>query len=188
MIKINSNYPNYDGIRYYTYEYELSISPEKACDNILKDIDCTKVDKNNNQLHKTTDIMYEENCYKYLRHLFRIKNPIVYNIYLDKLIAQDKANKDFESIYIPPVKEKAIKKKSNKKTVANKYVRSITYDMFTNEERYLYENFKTGDCFLSEDPNLLESLNNKPKHKETVQTITLKLKRTNSNIQGNVKI
>lgn len=117
--------------------------------------------------------------------MFRITNFITYNQYLDKLIAQDKANKDFESNYTLPVKKEAQKKNTR---VSNKYIRTITYDMFTNEEQYLYENFKTGDSFISKNPNLLDELN-KPKTKDKVitQKITLKLKRTNTNIEGNVK-
>lgn len=185
MIDINTNYPNYEGFRYYIYEQELTLNPEKACDKILKDIDCTKLSKDGKQLRKTTDLMYEEDCYKYLRHLFRITNFIVYNQYLDKLIAQDIVNKEFESNYKSPVKETSTKKKSTK--ISNKYTKAITYDMFTNEEQYIYENLKTGDRIISKDPNLLDSLNNKIKKKEVVQTITLKLKRTNTNIEGNVK-
>lgn len=185
MVAIDTNYPIYEGYRYYAYEQELEYKPELVCDEILKDIDCTKLTKNGIQFHKTTDSMYEENCYKYIRHMFRITNFITYNQYLDKLIAQDKANKDFESNYTLPVKKEAPKKNTR---VSNKYIRTITYDMFTNEEQYLYENFKTGDSFISKNPNLLNELN-KPKTKDKVitQKITLKLKRTNTNIEGNVK-
>lgn len=185
MIAIDTNYPNYEGYKYYSYEQGLVYKPEVVCDEILKDIDCTRLTKSGIQLHKTTDLMYEENCYKYIRHLFRISNFITYNQYLDKLIAQDKANKDFESNYKSPVKEKATKKNNR---VSNKYIKTITHDLFTNEEQYLYENFKTGDSFISKNPNLLDELNKpKTKNKKIVQTITLKLKRTNTNIQGNVK-
>lgn len=185
MITIDTNYPNYEGYRYYAYEQELVYKPELVCDEILKDIDCTKLMKNGMQFHKTTDSMYDENCYKYIRHLFRIKNPVKYNQYLNKLLAQDIANKDFESNLISPVKKESPKKAAR---VSNKYTKTITYDMFTNEEQYLYENLKTGDSFISKNPNLLDELNKpKPKKKEVVQTITLKLKRTNTNIEGNVK-
>lgn len=185
MIAIDTNYPIYEGHRYYAYEQELTYNPELVCDEILKDIDCTKLMKNGIQFHKTTDSMYDENCYKYIRHLFRIKDFIKYNQYLDKLIAQDIANKDFESNLKPPVKKESPKKVAR---VSNKYTKTITYDMFTNEEQYLYENPKTGDSFISKNPNLLDELNSpKPKKKEVVQTITLKLKRTNTNIEGNVK-
>lgn len=185
MICIDTNYPNYEGYRYYAYEQELINEPEANCEAILKDIDCTKLMKNGMQFHKTTDSMYDENCYRYIRHLFRIKDFIKYNQYLDKLIAQDIANKDFESNLISPVKKEPAKKNTR---VSNKYIKTITYDMFTNEEQYLYENFKTGDSFISKNPNLLDELNKpKTKNKEIAQTITLKLKRTNTNIQGNVK-
>ncbi len=186
MIQINTNYPNYDDTKYYSYERELQKSPEKACDDILKDIDCTILLKSNIQLHKTTDLMYEENCYKYIRHLFRIKNQIVYNQYFDKFIDKLNANIEFEANFSIPVKETSTKKKTTK-TVANKYIRTITWDMFTNTEQYLYENPKTGDSFISKNPNLLDTLNAKKKKEKVVETITLKLKRTNLNIQGDVK-
>lgn len=187
MIAIDTNYPNYDGIKYYSYERDLDKSPEEVCDRLLKDIDCTKLLKPNMQLHKTTDLMYEENCYKYIRHLFRIKNQIVYNQYLDKFIAQIEENIAFEANFSIPVKGASTKKKTTK-TVANKYIRTVTWDMFTNTEQYLYENPKTGDSFISTNPNLLDTLNAKKKKEKVVETITLKLKRTNLNIQGDVKI
>lgn len=186
MIAINTNYPNYEGARYYSYEQELKQKPEDVCDRLLDYLDCTKLNKDGIQLNKTTNLMYEEHCYKYIRHLFRITDFVVYNQYLDKLIARDTENREFESTYISPVKGKATKKKSNK--AENKYIKTVTYDIFTNEEQYLYENLKTGDSIISKNPNLLDTLNNKPKkQKEVVQTITLKLKRTNLNIEGNVK-
>lgn len=186
MIRIDTNYPNYEGARYYSYEQELKQRPEDVCERLLNYLDCTKLNKNGIQLNKTSNLMYDEACYKYIRHLFRITNFIVYNQYLDKLIAQDIVNKEFESTYTPPVKGKPTKKKSNK--AVNKYIKTVTYDMFTNEEQYLYENPKTGDSIISKNPDLLDILNNKPKkQKEVVQTITLKLKRTNLNIEGNVK-
>lgn len=186
MIAINTNYPNYEGARYYSYEQELKQKPEDVCNRLLDYLDCSKLNKDGIQLNKTTNLMYEEHCYKYIRHLFRITDFVLYNQYLDKLINLDAANKEFESTYTPPVKGKATKKKSNK--AENKYIKTITYDIFTNEEQYIYENPKTGDSIISKNPNLLDTLNNKPKkQKEVVQTITLKLKRTNLNIEGNVK-
>lgn len=187
MITVDTNYPNYEGARYYSYEQELKQSPEKVCEKLLTYLDCTTLNKNGIQFNKTTNLMYDETCYRYVRHLFRITDFVTYNKYLDKLIAQDKQNREFESTYTPPVKGKAPKKKSNK--AANKYIKTVTYDMFTNEEQYLYENPKTGDSIISKNPDLLDTLNSKhKKQKEVVQTITLKLKRTNLNIEGNVKV
>ena len=65
---------------------------------------------------------------------------------------------------IPIVKKKPTNSKKQKDK-PNKWTKAITNDIFTGEERYIYENLKTGEIITSGNPNLLETLNAKKEKK-----------------------
>ena len=167
-ITIDRNYHNYDGISYYSYEHLLHTPVKKALDNILSDIDATKLYKGK-QIIPTNCWRYEDLVERYIRLLFTIPlyDYVLYNNYVDLLLQRHKDNLDFEALYKEPqpvTKSKA--KTSKKKKVPNMYVRSETHNVFTGEVMYDYTNFATGDSFVSDNPNLLDELNAPKKKKK----------------------
>ena len=72
----------------------------------------------------------------------------------------------------PIVKKKPTNSKKQK-SKPNKWIKAITNDIFTGEERYIYENLKTGELITSSNPNLLEELNasKQRKKKENKPTV-----------------
>lgn len=167
--KINTNYPNYDSLIYYTsYEYDINKDYIEVLDELLKDLDCTKLYKGK-QIISTNSIAYKDKIDRFIRISFRIpiKEYIIYNNYINKLLNVHNNNIEFEEelnkeiINIP-------NKTKRKKKVANQYVRMETHNLFTGELEYDYTNFATGHTIYSKNPNLLEELNapkkkNKPK-------------------------
>lgn len=172
-INIDTTYPNYDGIQYYKYENLFQTPVKKCLDDVLKELDCSKLCAGQIVI-PTNSFRYSELVETYIRFLFRIPiyNYILYNEYVDKLLNRHAENLEFESNFIPEVKEKTkTKGKTTRKSKpANVYVRTETHNLFTGELEYDYTNFATGDSFISPDPNLLEQLNaSKKKKKEKKQ-------------------
>lgn len=166
-IVIDTNYNNYDAAFYYSYEHLLHTPVKKVLDNLLSDLDATKLYKGN-QILPTNSWRYEETVERFIRTLFRIPiyNYVLYNEYVELLLNRHKENLEFEATYKKP--EPEVKKKTkgtSKKKVQNIYVRTETHNLFTGELEYDYTNFATGDSFISSDPNLLEQLN-APKRKK----------------------
>ena len=50
--------------------------------------------------------------------------------------------------------------------IPNKFIKYTSRDLFTQEDTYIYENPKTGEKIFSDNPNLLDELNNKSKKKK----------------------
>lgn len=169
-ININTNYPNYDGIKYYKYENLFQTPVKETLDNLLAELDCSKLCAGQIVI-PTNSFRYDEVVETYIRMLFRIPiyNYVLYNEYVEKLLNRHNENLEFESNFKPEVKEKPkTKGKTAKKTkVPNVYVKTETYNIFTGELEYDYTNFATGDSFISSNPDLLEELNaSKRKKKE----------------------
>lgn len=166
-IKIDTNYNNYDAMKYYSYE-NLLLSPVKELlDKLLNELDATKLYKGN-QVTPTNCWKYEETVERYIRTLFRIPiyDFVLYNNYVKLLLDKHNQNLEFEANYSKPQPEVKVKNKtSNKKKVPNIYIRSEIHNLFTGELEYDYTNFATGDSFISSNPNLLEELN-APKRKK----------------------
>lgn len=174
-ISIDTNYSNYDAIKYYSYETTLQTPIEEMLQSYLSDLDATKLCKTSKglvQIVSTNSFRYKEIVERFIRTLFRIpySDYIIYNFFLDALMKRHQENIEFELNFnsIQTVKEKPIK--NNKKSkVPNKYVRSETHNLFTGELVYDYTNFATGDSFVSSNPDLLEELNAPKKKKEKKQ-------------------
>lgn len=167
-IKIDTNYNNYDAIKYYSYEVLLLSPIKELLDKLLNELDATKLYKGN-QVMTTNSWRYEETVERFIRTLFRIPiyDFITYNKYVELLLNKHNENLEFEANYVKPQPEvKTKSKSSNKNKVPNKYIRSETHNLFTGELEYDYTNFATGDSFISSDPNLLEQLNAPKKKKK----------------------
>ena len=164
-INIDTNYSNYDGIKYYTYENYLQTPVKELLQSYLDDLDVSKLCKTSKgfvQLFTTTSSRYDELVELYIRFLLKIpyKDFILYNYFVDELFKKHQENIAFEEYFnSTQVSEAKSTKKTKKDKVPNKYVRSETHNLFTGELEYDYTNFATGDSFISSDPNLLEELN-----------------------------
>ena len=168
-ININTNYENYDGIKYYNYENLLQTPVKETLDNILAELDCSKLCAGK-IIIPTNSFRYDELIETYIRIIFRIPiyNYILYNEYVEKLLNRHNENLEFENNFKPEVKKitKTKGKKVSKNKVPNVYVRTETHNLFTGELEYDYTNFATGDSFISSNPNLLEQLNSPKKRKK----------------------
>lgn len=129
---------------------------------LLKCIDCTIIyDCGPNCI--IDSYSYNEYISLYWYYIKYLKNQILYNQYLDKLIKRHIDNIIFTVCTDKP----KIKKKEpiKKKKVKNEFIRQETRDIFTGEISYQYVNLKTNEIINSKDENLLEELNSKNKKK-----------------------
>ena len=135
----------------------------------LKDLDCTIEFKCGRPM-MTTYTQYKVIIAEFLKILNKIPGYSIYNEYIDKLI-----NRHIENILYefnnPIVKKKPTKSKKQKDK-PNKWTKAITNDIFTGEERYIYENLKTGEIITSNNPDLLDTLNAPKKKKVKEQKTT----------------
>lgn len=141
----------------------------KELDYILSDLDCTRVFKSGRPMMIQYS-QYKINIAKFIKLLNKIPGYSIYNEYIDKLINLHVENIKFE-FYNPIVKKKPTKSKKQKDK-PNKWTKAVTNDIFTGDERYIYENLKTGEIITSSNPNLLDELN-APKKK--VKEVTPKV-------------
>ena len=124
------------------------------------ELNCTRV--YNGVIFRTIhSYNYKYYCYIYYRLLLSLKNQLLYNKYVDKLI--DNHNINIE-MYLNTKDDCTIKTKKKKTTTRkkkDKYIRETTTDIFTGETIYVYENTTTGEQITSKDGSLLDSLNGK---------------------------
>lgn len=137
----------------------------KILNSFLNDLDCTREIKGQ-RVCMTSYPMYYYRCQQYIWYMKHFTNQILYNKYLDKLIERHQNNIYFE--YVNPFIPFTNKKKTKEK-VPNKFFKTVTKNIFTNEIIYEYENPKTGERITSERDDLLEELN-KPKLKKVKQS------------------
>ena len=166
-IVIDTNYPNYSYNETEKYFYILNKfnTIEGSINYILSDLDCTRLTKDGKRICTTNSFMYENYVYLYIRFLLRIKDYALYNKYYELLLSIHNNNLKFEETFIEkPVIKNNKKTKTKKQKVDNKFIRKITYDLFTNEPYYIYFNPKTGEEINSDNPDLLDELNNKKKN------------------------
>lgn len=120
----------------------------------------------------TTYFNYNSVISDYFYYLYKLNNQLLYNKYINKFIDRHIENIVFE--YEHPYLDKSAKKVTKrKKTPANKFIRYVTFDIFTNKKIYVYENLYTKEQIKSDNPNLLEELN-VPKKKERKKSISTK--------------
>lgn len=184
-IIVNTDYPMYNDINYYSYIRDNIKTPIENCESFLIDLDIKRILINNKPMLTTNCFRYENLIYRYIRQLLKITDPVKYNYYFDKLINLHKENQkyeddlaDIELNKLAP-KNKQITKTSKKNKPKNIFIRAETYNLFTGEVMYAYDNFATGESFVSSDPNLLEELNapknKKNKKKDNIAQRNLKL-------------
>lgn len=160
------DYGFYKNIKEYHNDNDLC----NILDDMIFDLDCTR-EIPCGRILMTHYPMYQTKLNNYYFYLSRLQNQILYNKYLDKLINTHNYNLIFE--YFNPIKQVTtaastkIKKKTKK---PNKFIKQITTDLYTGEEIYIYENFKTGEIIESKNPNLLDELN-APKKKEKIKKV-----------------
>ena len=141
----------------------------KELDYILSDLDCSRVFKSGRPMMVEYS-QYKINIARFIKLLNKIPGYSIYNEYIDKLINLHVENIKFE-FYNPIVKKKPTKSKKQKDK-PNRWTKAVTNDIFTGDERYIYENLKTGEIITSSNPNLLDELN-APKKK--VKEVTPKV-------------
>ena len=159
---------------YATFINELSVlyigDIYKELDSILIDLDCTRVFKSG-RLMMIQYSQYKINIIKFIKLLNKIPGYSIYNEYIDKLINRHIENILFE--FNNPIVKKKPTNSKKQKSKPNKWIKAVTNDIFTGEERYIYENLKTRELITSNNPNLLEELNapKQRKKKETKPTV-----------------
>ncbi len=145
----------------------------KILNTKLKELDCTK-EHSYGRTIIINSFIYDTTMSNYYYYLIKLKNQFLYNDYIDKLINRHIKNIIFEYDY-PYIenKNKNQNKIKKKKRPINKFVKYVTFDMFTNKEVFVYENPFTKEIIESDNPNLLDELN-APKKKERKKSIKIK--------------
>lgn len=157
-------YPNVD---YGYYLQNMNITDDVVLcvtlDDCLSNLRCDKV-VNGVQVFSTKYPNYSINLSRYYFYLSKLRDYVLYNKYVDKLINQHIDNIKFETeFHSNNVINKLTKKKH--KTRKNKFSKLITKDLFTGEDVYVYHNNSTGEEITSDNGELLDKLN-KPIKKE----------------------
>lgn len=173
---VNNNYPNQDINEYDVWIRSIECwGLMKYMYYILDDLDCSVITYRNMRKIHTKDYLYSKLINRYNKCLTRIKDPIKYNFMAELLEKRHKDNLEFEENNpeiieeIPKTKKQA---KERKKTPKNIWVKDESKDLFENKPKYIYSNLKTGECIVSDNPNLLDELNAKPK-KEKKQKVKI---------------
>lgn len=173
QLQLQINYPNIDFLEWKYYNNGLK-DIYAELNYILKSIDLKRL-YNDKRLKKNNDYklngyFYNKSLEQYYWYLLHIDNVFIYNKYLDKLIKLHKQNIEYTNIIENEVNTKlnTTKKTVNKKAKPkNQYYKETKVDMFTGNERYTYYNPVTKDEFESDNPDLLDELNSKPKKSKT---------------------
>lgn len=175
-IKLDIEYPNIDYMYFKNIEeYHDDKDLTNILEDIITDLDCTR-EISCGRILMTTYPMYNIKLSNYYFYLIKLQDQILYNTYLDRLINRHIDNLIFE--YEHPMKQIIIKpsiKTKKKDKIPNKFVKQITNDLFTGEEIYIYENFKTGEIIESKNPDLLDELNAPKKKKKPIKIKTIRV-------------
>lgn len=147
----NIDYATFKTIRDFKTDKDICM----ILNSIYKDIDCTREIKGQ-RVCMTTYPIYTMKLQQYIWYLSHLQNQFLYNKYYNLITEVHQININFENDnpYIP-----LVSKKSRKQKVPNKFFKTTTYDMFTGNVIYEYENPKTGERITSEDGDLLDKLN-----------------------------
>lgn len=172
---INIDSPHYDYADFINNLTLLYLGDiYKELNSILADLDCTRIFKSGRPMMIQYS-QYKINIAKFLKLLYKIPGYSIYNEYIDKLINRHIENILFE--FNNPIVKKKPTNSKKQKAKPNKWIKAVTNDIFTGEERYIYENLKTGEIITSGNPDLLDELNKQKtkikkevKQKEQVDT------------------
>lgn len=144
-------FPSYDNDFDTCCELERMLNSELNCTRVYNGVIFRTIHSYN----------YKYYCYIYYRLLLSLRNQLLYNKYVDKLIDNHNINIEMylntKEDYAPKTK----KKKTTTRKKKDKYIRETTTDIFTGETIYVYENTTTGEQITSKDGSLLDSLNGK---------------------------
>lgn len=182
VIKINDNYElilNYPTIDYLSWGNIKNCKSDndiiKVLNSYLKDLDCNKK-LNGKFITKTNSFIYKDYLSFYYYYLVKLKNQILYNNYLNKLIDLHLNNINIEQTLtsIDYYNNKKVKK-TKSKMPPNKFFKAETKDLFTGESQYIYTNFNTKEEIISSNPNLLDKLNNKNKNNKKEKGVSMSL-------------
>lgn len=164
---------DYDEMLWFVFLNNIN-DINKALNSTLNDLNCT-IEYKGKQMRSTKDLIYKVNIAKYIKFLYRITNPFIYNQWFQKLIDTHTNNIIYESQI---KQEEPMLKRGDKKSsiVPNKFIKAESTDIFTGETIYIYDNPKTGESIRSDDPNLLSVLNSKEYKKKAKKEREKKVK------------
>lgn len=162
-------YPNVDYNYWRNNSYYSDDDLQYILDFILSNLDCSR-EYSYGRPMSMDNFNYEYYLSNYYYHIVKFNNKSYYDIYINKLIKLHINNIIFENEY---ANRRIIenKPKKSKKHPSNKFVRYITYDLFTNEKVYIYENLATKETIESSNPDLLDELNSKKKTKRGTKIV-----------------
>lgn len=164
-IIIKIEYPNIEYNDWKrTKEFNTDNDICSILDKILTNLNCKRVYEGKRVI-MTTYPVYQMFINEYYYYLIKIANQFIYNQYFDKLINCHIDNILFEvmnDFVQAPVKPYP---KIKNKLPENKFIKYTTKDIFTRKETYIYENLRTLEKISSNNPNLLEELNDSKKKK-----------------------
>lgn len=158
---------NYDSWKTDLYTLYVENIYDKL-NEYLKDLDCTRIYKSGRPMMIAYN-SYKITMAKFFKLLYKIPGYSIYNEYVDKLINRHIENILFE--FNNPLVKKKPTNSNKQKALPNKWIKATTNDIFTGEERYIYENLKTGETITSGNPNLLEELNKKKEKKKKLDKV-----------------
>lgn len=144
-------FPSYDNDFDTCCELERMLNSELNCTRVYNGVVFRTIHSYN----------YKYYCYIYYRLLLSLKNQLLYNKYVDKLIDNHNINIEMYLNTKEDCTPKTKKKKTTTRKKKDKYIRETTTDIFTGETIYVYENTTTGEQITSKDGSLLYSLNGK---------------------------
>lgn len=144
-------FPNYDNDFDTCCELERMLNSELNCTRVYNGVIFRTIHSYN----------YKYYCYIYYRLLLSLRNQLLYNKYVDKLIDNHNINIEMYLNTKEDCTSKTKKKKTTTRKKKDKYIRETTTDIFTGEAIYVYENINTGEQITSKDDSLLDSLNGK---------------------------
>lgn len=144
-------FPSYDNDFDTCCELERMLNSELNCTRVYNGVIFRTIHSYN----------YKYYCYIYYRLLLSLRNQLLYNKYVDKLIDNHNINVEMYLNTKEDCAPKTKKKKTTTRKKKDKYIRETTTDIFTGETIYVYENTTTGEQITSKDGSLLDSLNGK---------------------------
>lgn len=144
-------FPTYDNDFDTCCELERMLNSELNCTRVYNGVIFRTIHSYN----------YKYYCYIYYRLLLSLRNQLLYNKYVDKLIDNHNINIEMYLNTKEDCTPKTKKKKNTTRKKKDKYIRETTTDIFTGETIYVYENTTTGEQITSKDGSLLDSLNSK---------------------------
>lgn len=160
-------YPYWKSLLPYYNDSDLCIILE----NLFISLDCS-ITYEYMRIIMTSHMNYELYIGRYYYYLLHMEDQYLYNQYFNILLKLHEDNIQFE--LNNPIIEKVVQTKSRDFTKIKakpKFIKQTTTDLITSKEVYKYINVKTGEIITSEDPDLLNALNSKPKKEKKEKSV-----------------